>query len=68
MTKRQNDIYCFIVTFFQENGYAPTLDEICAGCYTTSKSYIRETLWRLEEMGLLKVTDQKHRAIKIVKK
>ena len=68
MTQRQNDIYSFIVNFFNENGYAPTLEEICAGCNTTSKSYIRETLWKLEIMGLVQVTDQKHRAIKIIQK
>lgn len=68
MTKRQKDIYSFIVNFFNEHGYAPTLDEICAGCYTSSKSYIRETLWKLESKGLVQVTDQKHRAIKIIEK
>lgn len=67
MTQRQNDIYSFIVNFFNENGYAPTLEEICTGCHTNSKSYIRETLWKLESLGLLQVTDQKHRAIKIIR-
>lgn len=68
MTQRQNEIYSFIVNFFNENGYAPTLEEICAGCYTTSKSYIRETLWKLESMGMVQVADKKHRAIKIIEK
>ena len=65
MTQRQQVIYNFVVAFYNENGYAPTLGEICKGCYTTSKGYIRETLWRLEKMGLIEVTDGKHRAIKI---
>lgn len=65
MTERQQTIYNFLVSFYRENGYAPTLGEICKGCYTTSRGYIRETLWRLEKMGLIEVQDGKHRAIRI---
>ena len=65
MTRRQNEIYLFVLEFYREHGYSPTIGEICKGCYTTSYTYIRETLWRLEEMGLLKIEDGKHRAISI---
>ena len=65
MTERQQTIYNFIRTFCEENGYAPTMSEICKGCYTTSRGYIRETLWRLERLGLIEIADGKHRAIKI---
>ena len=65
MTARQKEIYQFILKFYGEKGYPPTLNEICAGCYTMARGYIRETLWKFEEWGLIKLEDGKRRAMQI---
>lgn len=68
MTKRQKEIYSFILEFHEEHGYSPTLNEICKGCYTTAKPYIRETLWKLEEWGFIRWDDSRRRSIVILKR
>ena len=68
MTERQQTIYEFILFYVEQYGYPPTITDICKGCYTTSREYIRQTLWTFERQGLIELTDGKHRAMKIIKK
>lgn len=63
---RQKKIYDFIVGYFKENGYAPTVREISNGVGLKSTSTIHCYLKKLNESGLLIVKDGEPRAIKVV--
>lgn len=66
LTKREYDIFNYIVNFKITNGYAPTITEIANGVYT-SRSFVRSTIYRLEDKGYVKYNDQKRRSIVITK-
>lgn len=65
MTAKQQRIFEYIKRYTQNEGYPPTLREICDGCHTC-KSYVIDVLYRLEFLGLIEYHDGKHRAIKII--
>ncbi len=58
-------VFNFILKFISENGYAPTVREICKACElkstATAFSYINE----LTERGILKKADNKKRAVSL---
>ena len=69
MRKLNNDekVYRFIMDFINENGYAPTVRDICKGCDIKSTATPYQIMNRLVERGLLKKTGNKNRAVSLAK-
>lgn len=59
-------IYDFIVSYIDENGYAPSVRDICDGVGVKSTSTVHAHLKRLETQGRLTYEGGKRRAIKLV--
>lgn len=66
MTKRQKDVYDYIVWFKQTNGFSPTLDEMSKSLYT-SKSFIRQCVIALDEQGYIQYNNKKRRSIVVLR-
>ena len=63
LTKRQEEVYNFIRDKMLEDGYPPSIREICAGLGVRSTSTIHAHLSQLEDKGYLKRDGTKNRAI-----
>ena len=59
-------IYDFLVDYIKENGYPPSMREICSGIYLSSTSSVHALLWKLELMGKIVVTPGVPRGIKLM--
>ena len=59
-------VYNFIVEFIKNNGYAPSVREICAGTDLSSTSSVYMHLLKLEDEGKIQVKRKSTRAIKLV--
>jgi len=70
MPKRSGDklqkVLDFIITFSDENGYPPTVREICQEINVSSSATAQYYLNKLEEKGFIKRKGSKNRAIEIV--
>lgn len=66
LTLRERDIYNYIVQFKTINGFSPTISEISSGLIT-SRTFVRQALYKLEDKGFLKYNDHKMRSIIITK-
>lgn len=66
LTRKQKLIYDFIVSFIDENGYAPSIMEIAAGFGLSSPATIHKHLTNLEAKGLLRRRRNMSRAIEMV--
>ena len=66
LTKRQRLIYDFIVSFLNENGYAPSIAEIGEHFGLTSPATIHKHLTNLEAKGLMKRGRNLSRAIELM--
>ncbi len=58
-------VYRFITDFIRDNGYAPTVREICKGCGIKSTATPYQVMNRLAERGLIKKTGNRNRAVSI---
>ena len=59
-------IYDFLVKFITENGYSPSIREICEGTGLHSTSTIYQQLMTLEMMGKIHTKERKSRTISLV--
>lgn len=59
-------VYDFIVEFMKENGYAPSIREICAGADLVSTSSVYRHLLKLEDDGKIEMKPYSPRAIKVI--
>ena len=66
-THKQMEILAFIEKFQEENGYSPTVREICAAVGLTSTSTVHSHLKKLTERGLLQRDEKKSRVMRISK-
>lgn len=66
LTKRERDVYNYIVTYKLINGISPTMSEIGEGIIT-SRSFVRRCLQNLEKKGVLEYDGSKRRTINIKK-
>ena len=64
--KARRKIYDFLVQFITENGYSPTIREICEGTGYNSTSTIYNHLMMMEKMGKIHMKANKTRTISIV--
>lgn len=59
-------IYDFLIKFITENGYAPSVREICKAVGLNSTSTVYHHLLVLEDMGKIEIKRNQTRAIKVV--
>ncbi|ACJ82403.1 LexA DNA-binding domain protein [Bacillus phage 11143] len=67
LTSRQSQILTFIQEKVIENGYPPTVREICKATGLASSSTVHGHLMHLEEKGYIHRAPSKSRTIKILK-
>ncbi len=67
LTVRERDIYIYIVRFIGQKGYSPTINEIACGVIT-SRSFVRNVLYKLEDKGFLTFDKHKRRTIVLTNK
>ncbi len=58
-------VYRFIADFITENGYSPSVKEICEGAYLSSKSSVHYCLRRLKMMSKIDVRENTPRSISL---
>ncbi|MCH7541555.1 hypothetical protein IH981_02125 [Patescibacteria group bacterium] len=56
------DVWAYILGYYTDNGYMPTLSEIATNFNRTSE-WARLCLKELEKQGKIKITPRKHRGI-----
>ena len=66
MTDKEREIYNYIKFFKIANGYAPTIQEMASGCYT-SRTSVRRCLYGLCDKGYIKYNSHKVRSIVVMK-
>ena len=66
LSKRQREIFDFVVTYADKHGYPPTVREIGDAVGLASPSTVHAHLANLERAGLLKRDPTKPRALEIV--
>lgn len=59
-------IYDFLIKFITENGYAPSVREICKAVGLNSTSTVYHHLLVLKNMGKIEIKRNQTRAIKVV--
>lgn len=62
----QERIYNFLVEFIKNNGYSPSIREICAGTYLSSTSSVYHHLETLKLMGMIDMKENTTRSIRLV--
>lgn len=67
LTKKQQIIYDFICTYTHDNGYAPSIREICDGVGLKSTATVHNHIENLKSLGVLDKTSMKNRALSIIK-
>ena len=63
--EKYNAVYEFLKSYIQENGYAPTVREICASCGIKSTATAYQYINRLNEQGLINKAGNKKRAVSL---
>jgi repressor LexA len=63
---RQDEVHAFIVRHVRENGYAPSIREICAALGLRSTSTVHYHLTALARRGVIQWEGGKNRAIKLL--
>ena len=66
LTPRQQQVLEFIRVSLRDNGYPPTVREICAALHLSSPSTVHAHLANLERLGLIKRDPTKPRALAVV--
>lgn len=66
ITKRQRQVYDFIATFVQSNGYSPSFEEIGEGLGLSSLATVHKHISNLEKKGLLKRDYNRSRSIDVL--
>ena len=66
LTEKQQLVYDSIVDYQMQNGYAPSIRELCVICNLTSTSSVYAHLKKLEELGYIRRREDAPRAIAIV--
>ena len=59
------EVYSFFLKFFSENGYAPSVREVCKACEIKSTATAFIYINELAKRGLIDKTDGKNRAVSI---
>lgn len=67
LAKKEKEVYDFIKSQIEEEGYPPSVREICAAVGLSSPSTVHRYITSLEEKGYIIKEDSKKRAIKLPK-
>jgi repressor LexA len=67
LTRRQQQVVEFIRAFMRDNGYPPTVREICTELRLSSPSTVHAHLANLERQGLVRRDPTKPRALELTK-
>jgi repressor LexA len=65
LTRRQREIYDYLAEFIEDNGYAPSLEEIADRFRLSSVATVHEHLENLESKGAVRRDPHKSRAIEL---
>ena len=65
LTKKQQEVFIYIKKFIENNGYPPSVRDICKGVNLSSPSSVHAHINTLSELGYLKKDLLKKRAITI---
>ena len=65
LTPKQQQVYNFIVKFTSENGYPPSIREICASVNLKSPSSVHAHLKTLQNCGYIEKDTRKTRALTV---
>ena len=65
LTKRQREILNYLATYTEQNGYAPSFEEIAESFRYSSLATVHEHLSNLERKGYIKRSYNESRAIEI---
>jgi repressor LexA len=68
LTRRQKQLYDFIVAYMKKEHVAPSFDEMRSALGHASKGNIHGLLTRLEDRGFIRRLPNRARAIEIVRK
>ena len=63
LTQKEKDIYKYISECLEDNGFAPSVRDICAAVGIKSTSSVHEYLRRLESKGYIRKSSGKSRAL-----
>ncbi len=63
-----NQVYSFMVEYVKENGFPPSVREICAKLSIKSTATAYSYIERLKEKGLIEKSPQKNRSISLIQK
>ena len=66
LTKRQEDVLTFVKKYIAAHGYPPAIREICAGVGLSSPATVFVHIKNLENMGILRQTNNKFRTIELL--
>jgi repressor LexA len=66
LTKRQREILNYLTVYTEQNGYAPSFEEIAGNFEYTSLATVHEHLTNLERKGYIKRSYNESRAIEIL--
>src|SRR5262249_13296040 len=66
LTKRQRQVYDFIASFVQKNGYSPSFEEIGEGLDLSSLATVHKHITNLEKKGLLRRDYNRSRSIDVL--
>ena len=66
LTKRQLEILNYIKKYISENGYSPSVRDICKGCNLSSSSTAHSHIQTLINKGYIKKGDNKFRTLEIL--
>ena len=66
LTEKQRIVYDGIVNYQKDNGYAPSIKELCAICNLASTSSVYAHLKKLEELGYIRRREDAPKAIAVV--
>ena len=66
LTKRQEDVLTFVKKYIAARGYPPAIREICAGVGLSSPATVFVHIKNLENMGILRQTNNKFRTIELL--
>ena len=66
LTKRQREILNYLTLYSEQNGYAPSFEEIAGNFSYSSLATVHEHLSNLERKGFIKRSYNESRAIEIL--
>ena len=66
LTKKEQEVYDFIVRYRDDNGYSPLLREIASSIGIKSKGVVHRYIKSLEKSGLIACYSNKHRGFNII--